>query len=55
MKEFLIINIIYTNAFQPVVEMFQDMKLGKFMVEVISEENISGHIQGGNFEFRMMI
>ena len=35
-------------------ENFYDMKLWKFQVEGISWENIFGHLQGGNFELKIM-
>ena len=44
-----------TNTFQPVIEIFQYMKSWKLKVEDISGENILGHPQGENFEFKMMV
>ena len=46
---------MFINGFRLVIHMFQDQKLCKFKVEGISRENILGHLQGGNFEFKMMV
>ena len=49
--------IILVNVHQRVLtckEMFQDIKFRKFKVEGIFGENILGHPQGGNFEFKMI-
>ena len=40
---------MFTNAFRPLVEMFQNMKLWKFKLEHISGEDIFGHPLGGTF------
>ena len=42
---------MFTNVFRPMIEMFQVMKLWKFKVAGISEEDILGHPQGEDFEF----
>ena len=46
---------MFPNVFRPAIEMFQDMNLYKFKVKGISGENILGHPQGGNFEFKIMV
>ena len=50
-EKILIILVFAHELFWPVIEIFQDIKLWKFKKEDIYEENIFGHLWGGNFDF----